>query len=205
LIGQSYFFVFLSENVITYKEPKKTVFTQNWVNFELGCVYAQKKEKKKFIYVFEPFQQLHFPIPYLDYYVLINPNYEPHWDYVEELFTLEADFDREITKSWNPLTKIFTALKQLRGHQLQRPSDRYGFEIYHRECGAKYTSACYEVLASSVATETAMKRIINNVIAVNKLSICLSNANIIKVPIIEMTILHLIAIFPSPLIFIFNS
>ena len=60
-------------------------------------------------------------------------------------------------------------------------------------------SARYEVLASSVATETAMKRIINNAIAVYKLSICLSNANKIKVPIIEMTILHLIAIFSSPL------
>src|SRR3990170_4051928 len=86
------FFMFLSENVVNDKDYRKTIYTQNWVNFELGCVYAQKKEKKKFIYVFEPFSQLRFPIPYLDYYILFDPNFDPHWDYIEELLGQEVDF-----------------------------------------------------------------------------------------------------------------
>ena len=133
------FFLFLSENVINEKNYGKTIYTQNWVNFELGIVYAQKKENKKSIYVFESFQQLHFPIPYLDYYILFDPNSDPHWDYVEKLFTEEVDFDRDITKSYNPLVKIFSAIYRLRGYSLQRPSDARGYPRYHRECGAKYT------------------------------------------------------------------
>src|SRR3990170_3990991 len=78
------FLLFLSEHVVNDKDYARTIYTQNWVNFELGCAYAQKKEKKKFIFVFEPFNQLRFPIPYLDYYVLLDPNSEPHWDYLEE-------------------------------------------------------------------------------------------------------------------------
>jgi len=130
------FLMFLSENVINDKDYRKTIYTQNWVNFELGCVYAQKKETKKSIYVFEPFQQLHFPIPYLDYYVLIDPNYEPHWDFVEDLFTMEVSFDQIVTSL---MGQIFSTIDRLKGHPLQRPSDYRGFKIYHKECGAKYT------------------------------------------------------------------
>ena len=136
------FFLFLSENVVNDKDYQKTIYTQNWVNFELGCVYAQKKEKKKFIYVFEPFKQLLFPIPYLDYYVLFDPNYDPHWDYIEEVLSQERDFG-EVTKSLNPLTQMLIAgyslSERLKGHPLQRPSERFGHPIHHKECGAKYT------------------------------------------------------------------
>jgi len=103
-----------------------------------GIVYAQKKENKKFIYIFEPFQQLRFPIPYLDYYILFDPDSDPHWDYVEKLLTEEVDF-ADFAKSLNPLDKIFSAVYRLRGYSFQRPSDSCGYKIYHRECGAKYT------------------------------------------------------------------
>jgi hypothetical protein len=130
------FFLFLSENVV------KTIYTQNWVSFELGCAYAEKREKKKFIYVFEPFNQLHFPIPYLDYYILFDPNAEPHWDYIEEVLDQERNFI-DATKSLNPLTQIFVAVyslqERLKGHPARRPSQYYGHQIHHKECGAKYT------------------------------------------------------------------
>jgi hypothetical protein len=136
------FFMFLSENVINDKDYGKTIYTQNWVNFELGCVYAQKKMKKKFIYVFEPFAQIHFPIPYLDYYILYNPNYDPHWDFIEETIAQEREFS-DATKSLNPLLQMIIAVYRLqgrlKGHPVQRPSEYRGFPIYHRVCGAKYT------------------------------------------------------------------
>jgi len=128
------FFVFLSENV-------KTIYTQNWINFELGCAYAQKEVKKKFIYVFEPFTQLQFPVPYLDYYILYDPNYDPHWDYIEEVIGQEREF-WEVTTSLNPLLQAFMAVyslkERLKGRPIQRPSARLGFEIHHKVCGAKY-------------------------------------------------------------------
>lgn len=138
------FFLFLSEHVVNELEPAKTIYTQNWVNFELGCAYAQKKEKKKFIYVFEPFpKQLHFPIPYLDYYILFDPNSDPHWDYIKEVLDQERKFG-EATKSLNPLTQMlvvgFSLAERLKGHPLQRPSERLGHPIHHKPpCGANYT------------------------------------------------------------------
>lgn len=129
------FLMFLSENV-------KTIYTQNWISFELGCVYAQKKVKRKFIYVFEPFAQLHFPIPYLDYYILYDPKYDPHWDYIEEVMDQEREFS-DITTSLNPLVQTFIAVyslwERLKGRPIQRPSERLGFKIHHKVCGAKYT------------------------------------------------------------------
>jgi hypothetical protein len=135
------FLLFLSEHVVNDKDYARTIYTQNWVNFELGCAYAQKKEKKKSIYVFEPFNQLRFPIPYLDYYILHDPNFDPHWEYLEELFGDEVDF-RKLTKSLNPLNQMFlvafSLYGRLKGQPLQRPSDSRGFSIHHKECGAKY-------------------------------------------------------------------
>jgi hypothetical protein len=134
------FFLFLSEHVVDDKDYAKTVYTQNWVNFELGCAYAQKKEKKKFIFVFEPFKQLRFPIPYLDYYVLFDPDYNPHWDYIEDLLGQERDF-RQAEKNpiYYAVMLVYDLSERLKGHRLQRPSERYGHLIQHRECGAKYT------------------------------------------------------------------
>jgi len=135
------FFLFLSENVVNEKDYGKTIYTQNWVNFELGCVYAQKKEKKKLIYILEPFNQLHFPIPYLDYYILLDPDFQPHWDYLEHLFSEDMDFEK-FTKSWNPFNQailaVFSLSERLKGHPLKRSSDIQGYPIHHKECGARY-------------------------------------------------------------------
>jgi len=130
------FLLFLTENVV------KTIYTQNWVTFELGCAYAQKREKKKSIYVFEPFSQIHFPIPYLDYYVLIDPDSNPHWNNIQALFNEEVDFQK-YTSSINPFTKAivtyFRLQSRLKGHPLKGPSESYGHAIKHNECGAQYT------------------------------------------------------------------
>lgn len=131
------FFLFLSENVYDAENPSKTIYTQNWVNFELGCVYAQKKVKKKSVYVFESFEQLHFPIPYLDYYILVNPEYAPHWDYVQKVLTEERNYD-SISWTLMPFVWIYEGVSKLKGQPIQRPSDRYGFNIKH-DCGAEYT------------------------------------------------------------------
>lgn len=131
----------MSENVVNDKDYAKTIYTQNWVNFELGCAYAQKKEKKKFISVFEPFNQLRFPIPYLDYYILYDPNAEPHWDLIEQMLGEEKEF-ADLSRSLNPILQtffiVYSLQERLKGHRVQRPFDRYGVRIEHK-CGAKYT------------------------------------------------------------------
>ena len=130
----------MSENVVNDKDYAKTIYTQNWVNFELGCAYAQKKEKQKSIYVFEPFNQLHFPIPYLDYYVLLDPNFDPHWDYVEELLSEEKNFGDAVSSiALYPLVRIIMAVYRLKGQPVERPSEHRGYQIHHKECGVRYT------------------------------------------------------------------
>lgn len=37
---------------------------------------------KKDLYVFEGFNQIDFPVPYLDYYTLFDPNEGSHWDFI---------------------------------------------------------------------------------------------------------------------------
>lgn len=135
-----FFFLFLSENVVNAKDYAKTIYTQNWVNFELGCAYAQKKVKKNSIYVFEPFTQLPFPIPYLDYYVLLDPNFDPHWDYVEQLLSEEREFgDMVGSIAYYPLVRIVMTVYRLKGQPIERPSEQRGYRIHHKECGVKYT------------------------------------------------------------------
>jgi len=131
------FFLFLSENVVNAEDASKTIYTQNWVNFELGCAYAQKKEKKKSIYVFESFNQIHFPIPYLDYYILYDPVHNPHWEYIQNLLTEESSYG-SIHWTLMPLAWIVSGVYRLKGQPIQRPSDTRGFPIHH-DCGAKYT------------------------------------------------------------------
>jgi len=134
------FFLFLSENVVNDKDCAKTIYTQNWANFELGCAYAQKKEKQKLIYVFEPFKQLHFPIPYLDYYVLIDPNFDAHWDYLEELLSQEKDFEDTVSNiALYPFVRVMKTIDWLKGQRWERPSEIRGYKIHHKECGVKYT------------------------------------------------------------------
>ncbi len=70
------FLLFLSDNVFDEKDLAKTVYTENWVSFELGCAYGIKAYiKQPTICVFESFNQLRFPIPYLDYYALYNSDF----------------------------------------------------------------------------------------------------------------------------------
>jgi len=134
------FLLFLSENVVSDKDYAKTIYTQNWVNFELGCAYARKKEKKNAIFVFEPFTQLRFPIPYLDYYVLIDPNFDNHWDYVEQLLSEEREFrDTLDSVAYGPFARIVMVVYRLKGQPIERPSERYGHRIHCKECGVRYT------------------------------------------------------------------
>jgi hypothetical protein len=114
------FLLFLTPNVMN------SVYTQNWVNFELGCAYGARTRPAqilKDVYVFEPFDQIQFPISYLDYYVLIDPSQEPHWEFLEDLLSEEKVY-------WS---RIFPLLWG------QRPSDRVGISTYCRECGSAYT------------------------------------------------------------------
>lgn len=114
------FLLFLTSNVV------KSIYTQNWVSFELGCAYGAKTRPPqilKDIYVFEPFEQIRFPIPYLDYYILFDPETEPHWDFIEGILSEERNY-------WS---RIFPLLFE------QRPSDRIGIRVRCRECGSVYT------------------------------------------------------------------
>ena len=115
-----YFLLFLTENVIN------SIHTQNWVAFELGCAYGAKTRPPsmlKDIYVFEPFQQVIFPLPYLDYYILFDPVEEPHWDFIEQTLSEERIYWR----------KLFPLLWG------QRPSDERGIKMYCEECKSEYT------------------------------------------------------------------
>lgn len=114
------FLLFITENVTD------SLYTQNWVNFELGCAYGAKTRPapvSKDIYVFEPFDQTKFPIPYLDYYVLIDPHQKPHWHFVEGILSEEKRY-------WSRLFPILWG---------QRPSDKVGMSVFCRECGSAYT------------------------------------------------------------------
>ena len=114
------FFLFITPNVMN------SVFTQKWVNFELGCAYGARTRPaqiQKDIFVFESFDQIQFPISYLDYYILIDPNQEPHWEFVEDLLSNEREY-------WS---RFFPLLGG------QRPSDRVGIPVHCRACGSTYT------------------------------------------------------------------
>lgn len=112
--------LFLTENVMS------SIYTQNWVNFELGCAYGAKTRPAavlKDIYVFEPFQQLQFPIPYLDFYVLFEPSFEPNWEVIEGILFEEKQY-------WSRLFPLLFG---------PRPSDRIGQPIQCTGCGSMYT------------------------------------------------------------------
>lgn len=114
------FLLFLTPNVMN------SVYTQNWVIFELGCAYGAKSRPPsvfKDIYVFEPFHQLKFPIPYLDYYILFDPDSEPHWEFIEKILYKEREY-------WS---RIFPLLFG------QRPSDQIGIKVQCEKCGSTYT------------------------------------------------------------------
>ena len=114
------FLLFLTRNVVD------SIYTQNWVIFELGCAYGAKTRPPailKDIYVFEPFQQINYPIPYLDYYILFDPEAEPHWGFIEDILITEREY-------WS---RIFPLLFG------QRPSDRIGIRVRCEECGSIYT------------------------------------------------------------------
>ena len=114
------FLLFITPNVMD------SIYTQNWVNFELGCAYGAKTRPVpmlKDVYVFEPFDQIKFPIPYLDYYLLIDPNQEPHWEFIEDILSEEKVY-------WSRLFPLLWG---------QRPSDRIGISVSCRECGSAYT------------------------------------------------------------------
>lgn len=114
------FLLFITPNMMN------SAYTQNWVSFELGCAYGAKTRpvpEPKDIYVFEPFDQLQFPIPYLDYYILFDPNQDPHWQFIEDMFSEERIY-------WSRLFPLLWG---------QRPSDQSGIRVICRDCGSEYT------------------------------------------------------------------
>ena len=115
-----FFLLFLTPNV------SKSIYTQSWVSFELGCAYGAKTRPAqifKDIYVFEPFSQIRFPIPYLDYYVLIDPDQNPHWQFIEGMLSEERVY-------WSRLFPLLWG---------QRPSDQEGIRVICRFCHTQYT------------------------------------------------------------------
>lgn len=113
------FFLFITPNIMN------SIYTQNWVNFELGCAYGAKTRParlQKDIYVFEPFNQLQFPIPYLDYYILFDPSQDVHWQFIEDTFRKEKIY-------WSNIFPLLWG---------QRPSDLSGTRMTCRYCGTTY-------------------------------------------------------------------
>jgi hypothetical protein len=116
----SLFLLFLTPNIMN------SVYTQNWVNFELGCAYGARTRppaEQKDIYVFEPFDQLQFPIPYLDYYLLFDPRQEVHWRFIENMFCEEKIY-------WSRLFPLLWG---------QRPSDQFGTRMTCDYCHTTFT------------------------------------------------------------------
>lgn len=70
-------FLLLGPNVID-----RGIFTQNWISFEIGLACELGKE----VWVFEQYDiPVHFPIPYLDNYVLYDPGIGNHLDYIRSI------------------------------------------------------------------------------------------------------------------------
>jgi len=71
------FFLLLGPNVID-----RGIYTQNWISFETGLACQLRKE----IWVFEQFGiTVRFPVPYLDNYVLYDPENREHLDYIRNI------------------------------------------------------------------------------------------------------------------------
>ena len=120
MISRSRFFVlFLTRHVIG------SIHTQNWVAYEVGYAHGMKTTSllSLDIYVFEPFDQLKFPIPYLDYYTLFNTDEEPHWEYIENLLSQE-------TKYWSAIFPALWGIERL---------TQEGTLITCPGCNARYT------------------------------------------------------------------
>lgn len=71
-------------------------YTRNWVSFELGCAYGKHPSYRedRNIFVLEQFDQLEkFAIPYLDYYMLFDPDANAHWEMIEGLLSKEEEYN----------------------------------------------------------------------------------------------------------------
>jgi hypothetical protein len=69
-------FVVIGPNVIA------TPYTSNWVAFEIGLAYSSGVPT----WVFEDERQpVDFPVPGLDHWVLFNPNWDEHWDFIRDI------------------------------------------------------------------------------------------------------------------------
>jgi len=82
------FILFLTSNAM------ESIYNQNWITYEVAFAHGMKTTSTRAvdIYIFEPFDQLEFPIPYLDYYILYDPYEDPHWEYIKGLLTSERDY-----------------------------------------------------------------------------------------------------------------
>jgi hypothetical protein len=70
-------FLLLGPNVID-----RGIYTQNWISFEIGIACQLAKE----IWVFEQINApVRFPVPYLDHYVLYDPENRDNLDYIRRV------------------------------------------------------------------------------------------------------------------------
>lgn len=77
MFGSDAFFLLLGRNVIDIG-----VYTQNWISFEVGLACQLQKE----IWIFEQLgSPVHFPVPYLNHYVLYDPKVRKHLDYIRAI------------------------------------------------------------------------------------------------------------------------
>jgi hypothetical protein len=70
-------FLLIGPNVID-----RGVFTQNWISFEIGLACQLGKQ----VWVFEQRgAPVHFPVPYLNHYMLYDPASRDNLDYIREI------------------------------------------------------------------------------------------------------------------------
>ena len=77
MLSSDAIFLLLGPNVID-----RGIFTQNWISFEIGLACQLRKE----IWVFEQSNiPVRFPVPYLDNYVLYDPENRDHLNYIRSI------------------------------------------------------------------------------------------------------------------------
>lgn len=84
-------FILLGEGVV-----ESGIHTQNWISFEVGLACALKKD----VWVFEQRNvDVHFPIPYLNYYFHYDPENDESLMKIREIIRLyaEAPEDKPVT------------------------------------------------------------------------------------------------------------
>jgi len=94
-------FLLLGPNVLD-----RGIYTQNWISFEVGLACDMARTLEKDIWVFEQLQHpIRFPVPYLNHYVLYDPNNRTHLDYIRGIM--------EAYKPFPPLRRIPQGIREV--------------------------------------------------------------------------------------------